>query len=250
MKELKTERLGPAVAKPASLFFSSIMESPASASLHSIHIVGSAATEHFRPGVSDINSIVVLNRMDHDIVRHIAKLGKSFAKKSIAAPTLISAAEINTSVDTFPVEFLNFKLMHTTILGDDVIEPVKIEKKYLRLQCERETKLLHLNLCRQYISTFGRNREIPRIISFAVKNSIPLFRAIIYLMGVSPSISRHEVISEFIKCSGIESGIVEAALQIKEGVLKPSGQELESIFFHYCSAIEKTSRLINDLHVQ
>lgn len=250
MKELNTDKLKPAVAESSAAFFKAMLSSPAASSVSSIHIVGSAATDYFRPGLSDINSIVALNRTDHDFVKHVAALGKTFAKKSVSAPILICTSDLTSSADTFPIEFLNYKLMHTTILGEDIFDKADIDRHHLRLQCEREIRLLHLNLYRQYIANFGKSKHIAGIITFALKNSIPLFRAIISLMGGSPAINKHEVVSQFITCAGMESGIIETALQIREGVLKPSGQELEDIFFQYCSAIEKTSRLINDLHVQ
>ena len=38
------------------------------------------------------------------------------------------------------MEFLNFKLVHHTLYGEDLLAGLEIDKKDLRLQCERELK--------------------------------------------------------------------------------------------------------------
>ena len=44
--------------------------------LHSVHLVGSALTADFDARISDINSVVVLHRMDLAFLRNLAPLGK------------------------------------------------------------------------------------------------------------------------------------------------------------------------------
>ena len=44
------------------------------------------------------------------------------------------------SRDVFPVEFLDFQLVHETILGEDPFVSLQVDKAHVRLQCERELK--------------------------------------------------------------------------------------------------------------
>ena len=54
--------------------------------IHSIHVTGSALTEDFNPATSDINSILILHKMDLKFLEDFAPLGKKFGKKQISSP--------------------------------------------------------------------------------------------------------------------------------------------------------------------
>ena len=102
--------------------------------MHSVHIVGSALTEDYDPKISDINSVMVLQKMDLKFLEILAPLGKKFGKKGLAAPLIMTPTYIYKSLDVFPIEFLNMKLFHQTVFGEDIFQDVNIENSDLRRQ--------------------------------------------------------------------------------------------------------------------
>ena len=58
--------------------------------LHSVHLVGSVLTQDYDPKTSDINSVVVLKKMDLKFLELLAPLGKRFGKKRVAAPLIMT----------------------------------------------------------------------------------------------------------------------------------------------------------------
>ena len=62
--------------------------------LHSIFLTGSALTADFDPDHSDINSILMLNKMDLKLLERLAPLGKKYGKKRIAAPLIMTPAYV------------------------------------------------------------------------------------------------------------------------------------------------------------
>ena len=106
--------------------------------LHSICIVGSALTRDYDPKISDINSVIVLHEMDLKFLELLAPLGKKYGKKGVAAPLFMTPIYIDKSRDVFPIEFLNIKLLHHTVFGEDIFKDLTIDKSDLRHQCERE----------------------------------------------------------------------------------------------------------------
>ena len=109
--------------------------------IHSIAITGSALTDDFDPEKSDVNSVLVLNKMDLGFLEVLASFGKTYGKKGISAPLIMTPEYIKHSLDVFPIEFLNIKLLHETLFGEDLFQHLLIERKDLRLQCERELKV-------------------------------------------------------------------------------------------------------------
>ena len=109
--------------------------------IHSIHIYGSALTSDYIPGSSDINSIFVLHKMDFEFLETLAPLGKKYGKKKLAAPLIMTPDYIQNSVDVFPIEFLNIKMFHQTVHGQDLFPDINIKQSDLRHQCEREKQV-------------------------------------------------------------------------------------------------------------
>lgn len=220
------------------------------ANLHSVHIVGSAVIQDYDEKLSDINSLVLLHNMDLRFITYLAPLGKKYGKKRIAAPLVMTPEYITHSLDAFPIEFLDFKLIHKTIYGTDVLQDLQIAEPELRLQCEREikTKLIHVR--QGYISSLGKKEQLSASLVRSITGSMALFRAIITLFGEEPPIQRLDVIRAFVHAAKLETDIFEKLLKLKANLIKPSEQELHVFFEHYYRALESIGKAIDDLHAE
>jgi hypothetical protein len=218
--------------------------------IHSFHLVGSAVLTDYDEKLSDINSVVVLRSMDLKFLAFLAPLGKKYGGKRIAAPLVMTPEYIHTSLDAFPIEFLDFKLIHRSIHGTDLLRDLQIGQANLRLQCEREVKTKLIGLRQGFISSLGRKDHLSAALVRSITGSMALFRAIISLLGKEPPIPRMQVISAFGDATGIETTIFETLLTLKAGRIKPSEQELHAIFQRYYAALESAGKIIDGLHVQ
>ena len=248
MNNLNFSGLNSAVAEKITPMAGELLREHAS-NIHSFHIVGSAVITDYNEKLSDINSVVVLHKMDLQFIVFLAPLGKKYGKRRIAAPLVMTPAYISASLDAFPVEFLDFKLLHKTVYGNDLLQDLEITRPNLRLQCERElkTKLIHLR--QGYISSLGKKEALAAMLVRSITGSMALFRAIITLLGKEPPIPRTEVIQSLRSASGIDTGIFEKLLLLKASLLKPSERELTSLFEQYYHALESAGKIIDDLHV-
>ena len=144
--------------------------------LHSVYITGSLLTADFDSKLSDINSVFVLKQMDLQFLSMLAPLGKKYGKKGIAAPLIMTPAYIKSSLDVFPIEFLNMKLLHHTVLGEDVLRDIEIKRTDLRYQCERELKVKLIGLRQAYIRSAGDPKALSENMISSIPAYIPLFR--------------------------------------------------------------------------
>ncbi|MEK7994977.1 MAG: hypothetical protein AAB403_14320, partial [Planctomycetota bacterium] len=129
--------------------------------LQSITVVGSALTDDFRAGYSDINTVLVVGEQTVAALNAIASLARPMSRKKISPPLLMTSSYIERSRDVFGVELLDFQLTHQTILGQDPFAPLTFEKKTVRLQCERELKAMLIRLRQGYIAA-AANRKLVR----------------------------------------------------------------------------------------
>jgi predicted nucleotidyltransferase len=214
--------------------------------IHSIHIVGSAVTEDFKEKTSDINSVFVLKKMDLKFIELLAPLGKRYKKKGIAAPLIMTPEYINNSLDVFPIEFLDFKNIHETVYGEDILNDIDIKMDDLRYQCEREVKSKLIGLRQGYISSQGDKKLLVERFSASINGYMPLFRAIIFLMGKQVPIKKYDVISILAFATGVNTDIFKKVLNIKKGTLKPKTDEIDTVFEEYYEATEKIGHLIDE----
>jgi hypothetical protein len=248
MNNLNVMGLNPSVAGKIAPMVEEMLKEYTS-NIHSFHIVGSAVIPDYNEKLSDINSVVVLHNMDLLFIKFLAPLGKKYGKQKIAAPLVMTPAYIDQSLDAFPVEFLDFKRLHKTVYGHDLLKDLQITTPNLRLQCEREIKTKLIGLRQEYLSSLGKKKLVAAVLVRSFTGSMALFRAIITLLGKEPPVPRAEVITMLGSSTGIDSGIFEKLLMLKSDLLKPSEEELASFFERYYNALEATGKIIDDLHV-
>ncbi|KKL14144.1 hypothetical protein LCGC14_2518710 [marine sediment metagenome] len=166
--------------------------------LQNITIVGSSLTEDFRPGQSDINTVLVLGRQSLDSLDTLARMARSMNKKGVAVPLLMTPEYIERSRDVFGIEFLDFQLTHKTIYGDDPFASLTIAKTDVRLQCERELKATLIRLRQGYIAAAANKRLVRDILVSAAGGLVPLLRAMLWLKDIDRGVLVEQV---FIKAA-------------------------------------------------
>jgi predicted nucleotidyltransferase len=246
MFDIRLERLSPVVAKKAKSFIDEILNSY-SENIHSVHIVGSSVTGDFDEKTSDINSILVLKEMDLKSIQLIAPLGRKYKKRGVAAPLIMTPEYITRSLDVFPIEFLDFKLIHETVFGEDILQDIEITTADLRQQCEREVKTKLIGLRQGYISSQGNRQILTELLVRSIAGYMPLFRGIVFLMGKEPPIRKHEVISMLSASTGINTDIFGKILDTKRRKRKLNKDELNTVFEEYYRATEKIAKVIDEL---
>ena len=108
--------------------------------LVSIILYGSAASGDYIPGASDVNFAVVVSDDGIDTLDRAFGVVSKWKKRKVATPLFLTESYIHTSVDVFPIEYLNLKNNHQVVYGKDVFADLTFHREFVRLQCEREIK--------------------------------------------------------------------------------------------------------------
>ncbi len=246
MSELNLEKLKPVAAKKIKPFLDEILNKYQER-MHSIHVTGTAITDDFDEKVSDVNSVVVLKEMDLRFLELIAPLGKKYGKNKVAAPLIMTPEYINNSLDVFPIEFLNFQLIHSTVFGEDILKDIEINRMDLRHQCERELKGKLIWLRQGYISSLGNRKMLTEGFIDSITGYIPLFRGIIFLFDKTPPVRQSEVLTALSEAANINTDIFSKVLREKHERIKLSIDELNTIFEDYYTATEKLGETVDEI---
>ena len=217
--------------------------------LQSLTVVGSSLTADFKPGQSDINTVLVLGRQNLDALNAIASLARPMRKKKISPPLLMTPSYIERSSDVFGVEFLDFQLTHRTVLGEDPFASLTFEKKDVRLQCERELKATLIRLRQGYIAAAANRRLVRDILISTAKALAPLLRAMLWLKD---SERVGETGPTFSKASGVFSLRADPLMtadQWRYQKVRLSEAEMEAAFESVYSTVDELAGRVDTLEV-
>lgn len=217
--------------------------------LQSMTVVGSSLTADFRPGRSDINTVLVLGRQTLGALNAVASLAKPMSRKKMSAPLLMTPSYIERSSDVFGVEFLDFQLTHETILGEDPFVPLTFEKKDVRLQCERELKATLIRLRQGYIAAAANRRLVRDILISTAKGLAPLLRAMLWLKDIDRIGETGSTFSKAAREFSIETDSLETAGAWRHQKTRLSESEMENAFESVYSTVDELAGLVDKLEV-
>ena len=80
----------PALIRDVMKVFSEKITESLGDNLQSITVVGSSITADFKPGQSDINTVLVLEKQNVNALNAVASLAKPMGKKKISPPLLMT----------------------------------------------------------------------------------------------------------------------------------------------------------------
>ncbi|MFZ2145854.1 MAG: hypothetical protein WAV28_01440 [Sedimentisphaerales bacterium] len=217
--------------------------------LQSITVVGSSLTADYRPGQSDINTVIVLSKQSMGLLKSIAHLAKPMRKKRISPPLLMTASYIERSLDVFGIELLEFQLAHQTILGDDPFAALSINKKDVRLQCERELKAMLIRLRQGFIAAAANKKLVRDILISTTKGLLPLLRAMLWLKGIERTALTEPTIKKASSELSIDMASLKTTIQWRHQKTRLSEIEMESAFESIYATVEKLALIVDRLEV-
>jgi hypothetical protein len=217
--------------------------------LQSITVVGSGLTQDFKPGQSDINTVLVLGKQTLDSLNAVASLAKPMSRKKISAPVLMTPSYIERSRDVFGVEFLDLQLTHQTILGDDPFASLTFDKKDVRIQCERELKAMLIRLRQGYIAAAANKKLVRDILISTAKGLAPLLRAMLWLKDKDRTANRGPTFSTAASEFSINMDSLITVGKWQHQKIQLSKTEIENTFESVYSTVEQLAGTVDKLEV-
>src|ERR1043166_3863175 len=111
-----------------------------------IVLYGSAARGEYRPGVSDINLLLVADTLTPAVLRSLSGVLDELRRERQPPPLLIERNEWARAVDVFPIEVTDMQLAREVLRGTDPVAGLRVDPADLRHALEQELrgKLLRL----------------------------------------------------------------------------------------------------------
>jgi len=215
--------------------------------LASIILYGSAARGEYVYKRSDINFLVVLTDQGMGQLSKALPLVHKWAKRKVSTPLILSKHYIDSSLDSFPIEFLTMKQQYKLVFGEDVLDEIDVAVDHLRLQCERELrgKLLHLR--ESYLVTNGNLQQIKNLIRITVPTFASIFSALLHLKEEAAAGSKNQIFEKTTEVFDLDKSVFEKILQVREKTLKLKKEEINLLMQQYIEQIRKLTNIVDKL---
>ncbi len=207
--------------------------------LVSLILYGSAAGTDFVPDRSDLNFLIVLKSVTPEALRKAMPLVRAWHRQKIATPLFVDPEFLQSSLDIFPIEFLDMQEQHRLLAGRDILLDLKISPKNLRLQCEEELKGKLLNLRRAYLETGGRVEALEELMTRSLKSFLIIVRHLLRLKGLQPAHEFLEILVQAEETFGISLEAMRDVHSLRLGMMRVDKSNAQVLFERYLADIEQ-----------
>jgi len=215
--------------------------------LLAIILYGSGARGEYVPKKSDINFLIIVSDNGIERLGDAIDLVSKWQKRSIPVPLFLTEGYIESSLDTFPLEFFNIQSAYQVVYGEDILKDLTLDKEDLRHQCERELKAKLLLLRESFLQARGEALRLRELVNQSLSAFISIFKALLYLKGEDIPEKNEDVIGVTAECFNLDRVLFQALWHIKKGEKKPGKDEMKRTFLRYISEIKGLSRMVDKI---
>lgn len=168
-------------------------------------LYGSAARGEQLRRQTDINVLVVVERITMEHLRRESPVAQSWREGGNPPPLTLTRSEWLSSADIYPIEYADILAHHRVLAGSLPLEGIVVDRADLRLQLEHEAMSTLLRL-RHSILLAGRDmKRLRSVLEESVSTSLVLMRALLRLLGESPSADSEVVVARVQERCGLDS---------------------------------------------
>jgi predicted nucleotidyltransferase len=215
--------------------------------LLSIVLYGSGARGDYTPGRSDLNFLIVLTEEGIKGLHRAFKVVAKWHKRRVTTPLFMTPEYIATSLDTFPLEMLNIKRDYHVVWGKNPLTKIRIRKRQLRLQLEREVKGKLLRLREAYLASNGWKRNLVAVTSQSLTAFLSIFQGILYLRDKETPHQRGAIIKATAAETGLAAEPFEQLLEVKEGKTRLSVKKMKGLMENYIEEIRRLAFWVDEM---
>jgi len=202
-----------------------------------IIVYGSAARGEFLQGYSNINVLIVLERITQPALQQWSGIHKQWAREKIIAPLFFTHTDLQQSSDVFPLEFLDIKEGHMLLEGRDPFPELHVSPANLFVQCRQE---VHANLLRVrqcYVEGWGRIEAIQTALPLSLTALLPCLRGLYRLLDRPSNMKSPKVLDELKVTLDVDPSVFLEVWRLKRGLSTPGKHELPKLLERYLTGL-------------
>jgi predicted nucleotidyltransferase len=215
--------------------------------LRSVVLYGSAARGDQRSRSSDMNLLVVADRLDTETLDAMRPALEAWTRARQPLPRFFIPQLIAESADVFPIEFHDIRSHGVILHGEDPLVGISLRRDHLRLQFEREMREKLMRLREGYLQTQLRPAALTSLMVASWGSFIALFRGCLHLLDTPVPLHDGDVVTAFCGRTGVDAAPFQEVERLREG---GRAGDPRSLFVRYHRAIEEAVHRVNRIEDQ
>lgn len=213
--------------------------------LVSVVLYGSASSGEFIEEHSNLNLLVVLKDNSLESLKKAAGLVNKFKFRRFK-PLFFTEGYIKSSLDVFPIEFLDMKDNYVLLWGRDILKDLTVDTRNLRFQCEQELKEKLLGIKQIFLKVNKDNAALRNLLFRVFTSVLHILRMALRLKGKSAGYAKSENIKNVAQEFKIDQTAWEEILAAKNKEIKLNDKKFKQLFFGFVSDLERIVAAIDN----
>jgi predicted nucleotidyltransferase len=208
--------------------------------LVSIVLYGSAAREDFHEQFSDVNVMVVLQRLRPDSFASISAVLRWWSHdEKLRPPMIVTLEDLRESADVFAIELLDIQRSHKTLFGQDVAAAIDVPMNLHRVEVEHELRTTLLRLRQHLLLSPDNEEELRAVLAKSITSVLTLFRHALIALGENPPHERPQLLEKAGQVFGFDAQPLRSILELRnEGA---HSEDVHKLYHAYMSAIQRVA---------
>ncbi|MEA2624113.1 MAG: hypothetical protein QOD06_158 [Candidatus Binatota bacterium] len=185
--------------------------------LVSVVLYGSGAGDEYDPGTSDLNTLIVVDRLRAAHLRALSSEVRRWRARRFSTPLVFDRDYVARARDVFPIEFHELRDRHRVLAGEDWLATLELDDRNLRAQCEHEARAKLLRLRERYLESAGRSRELRALMLESMNTFRVIVRACLRLDGIAPPLETGRAVADLESHRGASFPVMRRLAAIRRG---------------------------------
>lgn len=224
------------------------LKSALSGGLESVVLYGSAAMDDWQKNMSDLNVLCVLNRLTSVELAACEPVFRWWQEGGYPAPLLLTAEEVRTATDCFPMEFHDMQEHRRVLHGMDLIASLEIDRSFYRAQVEHELRAKQIRLRQKAAEVLSKPDRLTRLLVDSLSTFCVLGRHALILSGHEARYKKPEILEALANVLGRPLAASSEILAIRSAEKPGTAAGVTGLFERYLEEMGALVRFVDGLN--
>lgn len=215
--------------------------------LESVVLYGSAAMNDWQQESSDLNVLCVLTQISRRELGSCEPIFQWWKQQGNPAPLLLTAEEVRTATDCFPMEFHDMQEHRRILYGVDIIDGLIIDESFYRAQVEHELRAKQIRLRQKAAEVLSKPDKLTRLLVDSLSTFCVLGRHALILSGHEPRYQKLEILKALEKAMNRDLNASNAILAIRSSAKPGTAADVDALFDRYLDEMGSLVRFVDQL---
>jgi hypothetical protein len=162
---------------------------------------------------------------------------------------VLTLAQVQRSLDVFPIEWLDVRERHFTLAGEPLFDTLEVPQRKLRLQIEQELRGKHLRLMQAYLAGADRHSDLHATLASAASGFHTIFRALLRLHSEPVPGTHDGIVNRLAQLHGLDAAALGGARRMRDLPRAPGSDETRATYLAFLAQIERLTHVVDGFQV-